>query len=327
MRFSFKLALVSIAIAFIALSTASVVLPPSEDFHDVNPYWNGLQNFFETVNATGIDAAVQGFLAEKSVLFVVGPTVEFSQQRMEALKKFVLEGGTLVVLDETGNVNPLLSCFGLGVNVHGCPMLDAVFYFNSWKLPKIIDVKKSDLTVGVEALVLNIPSVLNVSGSGVKVLAFSSSFSFLDLDGDGAPSTGEPSGPFVVAAEAFHGKGRVIVFSDSSLFLNGVISLGDNVRLLENMVAHKAVYVDVGVWHASVPTFYRSWVLKVYKVLAVPEVKYSLGFATVTVIYVLFHKEKFHSKGDEVDELVRRHPSWNRRLLQALKEARERIGR
>jgi hypothetical protein len=41
---------------------------------------------------------------------------------------------------------------------------------------------------------------------------------------------------------------------------------------------------------------------------------------------MLIHRESpAKGAGEEVDELVRRHPGWDRRLLEALKEARDRV--
>ena len=326
MRFKFRLMLLSAALALLAVSAASALLPPSEDYQPSNPYWNGLESFFKAVNATSINLAYEKVAPENSVLFVIGPSVNFTQLRVEALKEYLLEGGTLVLMDETGAVNPVLSGLGLNVSVDGHPMLDPVFYYGSWRMPKIINVVGGDLTSGVENIALNLPSTLNIKGSGLTVLAYSSSFSFLDLDGNSEPSAGEPTGPFAVAAVAAYGKGRLILFSDSSIFLNSVISLGDNLKLLHNIAGEKAVFVDASVWQPTPQLAYRNAVLSVYRVFSAPEFRYSLAFATVTVIYTLMHKEKpIPGVDEEVDELVRRHPSWNRRLLEALKEARDRV--
>lgn len=311
--------------ALLAVSIASALLPPSEDFQPSNTYWNGLEAFFRTANATAIDAAAQRVVPENSVLFVIGPSADVTQLRIEALKAYVLDGGTLVLMDEAGAINPILSALGLGIRVEGHPMLDAVFYYGSWRMPKIIDVRDG-LAPEVEEIALNLPSVLEVEGSGVKVLAYSSSFSFLDLDGDGAPSQGEPAGPFAVAVEVAYGKGRILVFSDSSLFLNGVLNLGGNLKLLEKIAAGRSVYVDAGVWQATPQLAYRNSVIAAYRVLSTPEVKYGVALVTVTVIYALAYRVRSYPKGDELEELLRRHPGWDRRLLQAMKEARDKIG-
>jgi hypothetical protein len=322
-RFTYKPVLLGAAFALLAVSAASVLLPPSEDFQPSNPSWNGLENFFRAVNATTVDPAYERVVPENTVLFVIGPSVNVTEPRIEALKEYLIEGGTLVLMDETGAVNPILSGLGLDAAVDGRPMLDPVFYYGSWRMPKIIKVGDG---LGVEDIALNLPSTLDVKGPGLKVLAYSSSFSFIDLDGDSEPSPGEPTGPFAVAAMTAYGKGRIIIFSDSSIFLNSVIGLGDNLKLLHNIAGGKKVFEDVGLWQATPQLAYRNNVLAVYRAFTAPELKYSLAFAAVTVIYMLIYRERpAKGAGEEVDELVRRHPGWDRRLLEALKEARDRV--
>jgi hypothetical protein len=307
----------------LSVSAASVLLPPSEDFQPSNPYWNGLETFFRAVNATPVDLAYDRVAPENSILIVIGPSVNVTEPRIEALKEYLLGGGTLVLMDETGAVNPILSGLGLDVAVDGRPMQDPVFYYGSWRMPKITKVGHE---LGVENIALNLPSTLDVKGPSLKVLAYSSSFSFIDLDGDSKTSPGEPTGPFAVAAMTAYGKGRIIIFSDSSIFLNSVIGLGDNLKLLHNIAGGRKVFVDAGVWQATPQLAYRNNVLAVYRAFTAPELKYSLAFAAVTVIYMLTHREgPAKGAGEEVGELIRRHPGWDRRLLEALKEARDRV--
>jgi len=326
LRFSLELLALSVASALLTVSLASALFPPTEEFHLSNPYWNGLEEFSRIAGAKALEATVDGVVPEKSVIFIVGPSINCSQTYVEALKTFVFDGGTLVLMDESGVANVLLSSFGLDVYVDGHAMLDAVFYHRSWKMPKIINVVNSSLTADVEEIALNIPSILRINDSSVKVLASSSSFSFLDLNGDFEHEDGEPFGPFPVLAEAAYGRGRIIVFSDSSLFLNSFIGLGGNRKLLENLVSGKAAFIDVSVWSTSLPLSYRKAVLRVYNVFSAPEFKSGLALLTVTVIYTLIYRRKPSQGIDEVEELLKRHPDWDKRLLEALREAREKVG-
>lgn len=325
-KLSLRIAAYSVPLALLALSMASAILPISEDFHPSNPYWNGLETFFNVINATALDAAVSRVLPERSVLFIIGPYHEFTEARLEAIVFYVADGGTLVLMDETGAINPILSRLGLGIRVNGCFMLDAVFYYRSWKMPKAFAVKGGGPALGVEALAMNLPSILNIEGSKAKALALSSSFSFLDMDGDGRPSFHEPSGPFVLAADASYGKGRVIVISDSSLFLNSIIGREDNLLLLKNLVGARAAFVDTGVWPTSPQLAYRNAVIGTYRILSTPEVRYSLVLVTVMAIYRLAHMERSLPKDEELERLAEGHPSWDRSLLEALKEARDKVG-
>lgn len=327
-RISFKAILCGIIAALLALSLASVLLPTQSDFDPSNPYWNGHLKLFMAVNMSVLNVEVYKPDPRATVLFVVGPTLNITEERVNVWRRYAEEGGTLVLMDETSSVNYALKMLGLPVRVNGHPMLDTVFYYNGWRIPKIIDVGESMLTRNVSVIVMDVPSVLDVTGGGLglRVLAYSSSFSFLDLDGDGSPSSGEPVGPFPVAVEVPYGRGRVIVFSDSSLFINGVIELGDNLQLLRNIVGDRVLILDSGVLRKSFHSEVKDAVLLVHSFISLPEIKYSLTLAALLTIYLLVRRGGRPEEYEEVDRLVARYPSWDRRLLKMLREARSKVG-
>lgn len=320
---SLKILLCSITSALIILALASAMLPSQDDFDASNPYWNGHLKFSQAVNITEGDATVYKLDPRTVVLFIIGPSTNITDERINVWRIFVEEGGTLVFMDETGAVNYALETLGLKVKVDGRPMLDAVFYHNSWRIPKIVDVRGGALTSNVSTLIMNVPSILNLTGHNpnLRVLAYSSSFSFLDVDGNGNPSSGEPAGPFPVAAEVSYGGGRIILLSDSSLLTNSVIEICDNMRLLKNIVGDKMAFVDSGVWRRTLRAEFRLLVLVAYNFISAPEIKYSLTAAVLIAIYLLAsgRRLKVH---DEIQALLAKHPDWNRELLERLREAR-----
>ena len=317
----------SFAAALIALASASVLLPPQEDFNPSNPYWNGLTEFSRAANASTVDAAVFKPDPRTTVVFVMGPSLNITEERVEAWRRYVEDGGVLVIMDETGIVNYALQALGLQVRVEGHVMLDAVFYHNGWRIPKIMDFRGGALTGNLSEIIMNVPSTLNFTGGsrGFRILAYSSSFSFLDLDGDGEFSGGEPVGPFPVAAEIQYGGGRIILFSDSSLFINGVIGLGGNLQLLKNILGGRAAVLDVGVWRKTLHSQFRDTVLLAYNFISQPEIKYSLTAAILIALYMLAAGGAKPEAEDEVEALIAKHPDWDRRLLEMLREARGKV--
>ncbi|MEM3479509.1 MAG: hypothetical protein QXV74_05655, partial [Candidatus Bathyarchaeia archaeon] len=81
------------------------------------------------------------------------------------------------------------------------------------------------------------------------------------------------------------------------------------------------------VWQPSPQLAYRSAVLNAYNILSAPELKYTLAFIAVAVICILTFREDRTLKPDEVREVLKKHPGWDERLLSALKEGRERVGK
>jgi hypothetical protein len=309
--------------AIITIALASIILPPTDDFERSNPYWNGLKIFSETINATFIDVTTQQLNPETTVLFVIGPSENITQQRIEYWKKYAENGGTLVIMDETGIINNALSNFNINIRINGHLLLDPVFYYKSWKLPKITDITKTSITKNVTTIATNLPSVLNITTHNIKILAKSSPFSFLDLKGNYEPSPESPAGPFPIAAETSYGKGQIIIFSDSDLFINSMITLADNLQLLKNIAQNKKAIIDTGVWKKSTQTIFRNIILTIYSILLIPEIKYTITMLTITTIYILINKQKPKKIVDEIQEILKKHPDWDKNLLQTLKEIRE----
>jgi hypothetical protein len=315
--------LFSTVTAIITIAIASIILPPTDDFERSNPYWNGLKIFSETINTTFIDVTTQQLNPETTVLFVIGPSENITQQRIEYWKKYAENGGTLVIMDETGIINNALSNFNINIRINGHLLLDPVFYYKSWKLPKITDITKTSITKNITTIVTNLPSVLNITAHNIKILAKSSPFSFLDLKGNYEPSQESPTGPFPIAAETSYGKGQIIIFSDSDLFINSMITLADNLQLLKNIAQNKKAIIDTGVWKKSTQTTFRNIILSIYSILLIPEIKYTITILIITTIYILINKQKPKKIIDEIQEILKKHPDWDKNLLQTLKEIRE----
>jgi hypothetical protein len=310
--------------ATITIAIASITLPPTDDFEKSNPYWNGLKILSETINASFIDATTQQLNPETTVLFIIGPSENITQQRIEYWKKYTENGGTLVIMDETGIINNALSNFNINIRINGHPLLDPVFYYNSWKLPKITDITKTSITKNITTIATNLPSALNITTThNIKILAKSSPFSFLDLKGNYEPSPENPTGPFPIAAETNYGKGQIIIFSDSDLFINSIITLANNTQLLKNIAQNKKAIIDTGVWKKSTQTTFRNTILTIYNIASTPEIKYTITILTITTIYILINKQKPQKTTDEIQEILKKHPDWDKNLLQTLKEIRE----
>ncbi|MCR6692786.1 MAG: DUF4350 domain-containing protein [archaeon YNP-LCB-003-016] len=324
MKLNPKLPLIGVLTALATIALASTLLPPQEDFNPSNPYWNGLMEFTKIASPSIIDAATYKPDPKTTILFVIGPSINITEKRIEAWRRYVEDGGILVLMDETGSINHALEILNIKVRVNGHVMLDPVFYYNSWRIPKITDFRDDKLMGGIREIAMDIPSVLEVTGEvkGLKILAYSSSFSFLDLDGNGEPSKGEPSGPFPIAVEVKYGGGSIILFSDSSIFINGVIGLGDNIKLLKNIMGGRVAVIDSGVWLKTPQSQLREYVLTAYKVICTTEIKYSLILVTVILIYMLTGRVGVVEVRDEVEELMSKHPDWDRRTLEMLREAR-----
>jgi len=240
--------------AFLLTLTLSIVwaasIPIEDPFSALNTQWDGTSTLVDrgflvlnddptkTISSTNVAA----------VLLIVGPDRLFSQFEANNIKDFVSRGGFLVLADNSGTGNSLLDLMGLPARFDGRLVVDSLFYRWNPQFPVISDFSQSELSTGLGELVLNHATVLNVTaGSSVKLLAYSSPFSFFDSNQDGKRNPQEPSGPFPVLAELQLGKGAVFLLSSPGSFANGLIDEADNRILVDNIVrrasppGHRAV--------------------------------------------------------------------------------------
>jgi len=229
--------------AFLLALTIAIALaasmPITDPYSTLNTQWNGTSTLaekgFRAVSAdfTTTIASAGG----AGVLLIIGPSRQFTRVEADFLADFVQKGGLLFLADNFGSGNSLLGLLGLPVRFDGKLLADALFYRNQPAFPVISDFSSSEFSTGVNELVLDYATVLDIlDGSNIKVLARSSPFSFLDLNQNGHKDSGEPSGPFPVLAELEIGRGAVVVFTSPASLANGLIHEANNVRVIENVM-------------------------------------------------------------------------------------------
>jgi hypothetical protein len=277
----FLLALTLIII--ISLTALIGFFPPNGDFRVDNPSWNGLSTLDSKMKATPIDSFSALPSDPNGTALLLVPYEPFSASELSELKSYALNGGTLVVLDDYGYGNQVLSGTGLSMRFSGVPMLDPVFnYKNEW-LPKITNFASSPVAANVSSLVLNHATCLD-NTSGATVVAFSSSFSFLDIKGSGTWDSSDPSGPFPYAAYEKVGQGYVVAVADPSIMINSMIGMGDNLQFINNVVKLSGPGAQVFVDQEHLPT----GPLDTAKAdLAVVYAAVSSTFGTLTLIAVI----------------------------------------
>jgi hypothetical protein len=207
------------------------VYPSTGDFRVDNPFWNGLTIFTMKFEASKIDS-LNNLTPGKGMVLILIPYTQLSEQELEKLKSYVTSGGTLIILDDYGFGNQVFNHLELEMKFKGKPLLDPIFnYKNKW-LPKTMDFPQ---TSSIKSIILNHATALN-NVSEAKVLAWSSRFSYLDLDGDSIWDPNEPTGPFPIAAYERVGEGHVVAVADPSIIINSMITLDDNLAFIENIV-------------------------------------------------------------------------------------------
>ena len=237
-----KLVLVLLGVIVATITMVIVEYAPSTtDYSIYNSGWNGLSKLVELgVKPISIyDDLIDR--AENTTLIVI-PRTDFREQEIQLLKQYLLKGGILIIADDTGRANKLLSSITKGVEIVNITIRDPGFYYKSPLLPLVnITINESRYKI-----VLNVPGYLEVSGNEWRIIGRTSKYSFIDLNNNGIRDPHEPQGPFPIVAYRDVGLGRLYVVSDPDFMLNSMLNVGDNVAFINNVLANgREVYIDV----------------------------------------------------------------------------------
>jgi hypothetical protein len=345
-----KLSYALIAAIVVAALLISVPLlnTTKEDFSTYNTAWNGASDAKALASNDGYATRSVFALSEigspgDGVLFMLNPnsSVSFSASDASTLQSFVKNGGVLVLANDFGNGNAVLS--GLGVSgearFNGSLLEDNVSKGVDAAHPLITDVNASGLTAGVHELYFNYGTALDVSGTNVTVLARSAPTSYL-LMPTGVKTT---TGARPVLATLDYGNGRIVLLSDPSVFINNMLGQADNRQLLTSMLTNltggtAAVPITFDESHrASAPVFSVLYdrinaddTVK-YTVVVLASAVFVIGI-NATALVRRRRKDKGPAPVDVpvneeavISDIVSAHPEWRRaRVKGFLKQLQQR---
>lgn len=326
----------------LTLSLVGAASAPVDDaYSTLNTQWNGTSELAAR-GFVPIGADLESVLYSTdtpAILLEIGPSRQFTRADADSIRAFLARGGLLLVADNSGSGNELLEPLGLSVRFDGRLLADSLFYRKQTVFPVSVDLSSSEYSTGVNELVLNYATILNVTDRAeVTVLASSSPFSFLDLDHDGLKDHGEPSGPFPILCELRMGQGSIILFTSPGSLANGLIYEGDNSVLMGNIIQHvsqptgaAALLLDETHLESSpftpVKAFAKVFVTSIVEGGMDWTGKLGLTLLTVSILAARFMVRK-PSPGTETskpyrtvqsldrDSVIELHPTWNRRVLE-----------
>ncbi|WP_318570788.1 DUF4350 domain-containing protein [Salinigranum marinum] len=254
-----RAALALFAVVLLLAATAGATTSPTT-YSAYNSDWDGTSELRLRANAAAGDQTVAAGTrayrtadAKATVAVVVAPTEPYTAGELATVRSFVTAGGTLVVAADSAAANRLLDGVGAAARVDGRPLRDERAFFRTAALPVVRDIRDDPLTEGVDELVFNHPTA--VEPNGARVLAATSGFAYLDTERNAVLDLEEELRSYPVVTTERIGDGRVVVVSDPSLFLNGMLDRSDNARFADNVVsADEHVILDFS-HGATVPPF------------------------------------------------------------------------
>lgn len=203
---------IGLAAFFLSMQGATA---SAQDYSPENAAWNGLSALMEIAQSEGIALRARDRLNLAEVTADDAIVVLFPTEGLpiRSLSAFLEEGGRLVVADDFGAAQELLSQFEIERRP---PSNEAARLRGNPALQVALAEATHPLSEGVDALLTNHPTALHH-----PVLA-----PLFSLDGDGLVITGAV------------GAGRFIAIGDPSLFINNMLELKSNRRFASNLLHH-----------------------------------------------------------------------------------------
>ncbi|UPV76653.1 DUF4350 domain-containing protein (plasmid) [Halorussus limi] len=251
-----------LVVAVLAGSSSSAALSP------YNADWDGASDLRSMASERGEVVVARGTGAYDSVsprgtvAFVLSPDSEYSSSELLEVSRFVRNGGTLVVAGDFGpHTNELLRVLGTKARLDGRPLRDPRSNYRTPAMPVASRVPNASLspgsaggpgapgrapirgTTGADSVTLNYGTA--VEPNGATVVYNTSGYAYLDTDRNGKLGSTEnlTSAP-VVTAERL-GAGRVVVVSDSSVFIDAMVEEGRNRAFVASLLSgHDRVLLD-----------------------------------------------------------------------------------
>jgi hypothetical protein len=257
----------------------------TDDFSTYNPEWNGgeqIKNELSekhTVISMPVFDDLSAYDPGTTAFIILRPENNFSKKDRNIIKKFIENGGLLILADDFGSGNDLLNDLTPNIAFSNLLMLDDVNYWENITFPVIT----SDLK-NVSNITLNYPTTLIVKDNSVKILASSSTFSWLSK-GDMDRGSG---GQYPVIASTSSGNGLIIAIADPSIFINSMLPMSDN-RLLPGKLAEnrKIIIFDERMRMPLVS-------LIQYHIRNNPIIQYMFAASVILLSYIYMNRERLY---------------------------------
>ncbi|ADT85088.1 DUF4350 domain-containing protein [Thermococcus barophilus] len=303
--------LITFGIFLLIMPLSIPIFTSSTDFSIFNTKWNGASSFGKVLyDNSKIIPIISPFNSielgkKRGTLLILGPDMGYSTLEIDEIKKFLENGGTLVLIDDFGTGNQILKGLNLTARFSKVSFID-VFYSKNYNFPELVRILDPELGAGVDKLVLNVPSViLNAEGE-----IYTSKVALL----------GNNQREYPIMSELKYGKGKIVLFSDPSVFINDMFRENEKfIRNFAEYISSDVVYIDeahhssFNPYHMATLVIRRSFdrVKAFYVVLGVAVLALVIesGFAaslaekSLTFLFNKLFKEEEKSLDEVINEL------------------------
>lgn len=227
------IAAITIVIAILSLTWYLTTAPI--DFSRYNVQWNGTSQFFEKIDATDVTDFSTLNSSSNATLLIIAPIRDYSLQEAEAVRTFLLRGNVVILADDFGTGNTLLQSMGSGITLLQNNLSSVDTGYNESTAVLAYPYQSHTLLKGVSTLCLDRPSAI-LSGNPLMTTSF---LSWIDTNGNHHVDRDEMLGRYTIMANETYGEGELIVVSDPSIFINGMVggrNRWNNQRFIDNII-------------------------------------------------------------------------------------------
>ena len=236
----------------VALAAIVWYYPANEDFRTDNPFWNGMEKLSEQYPVSVLMSLDSLPSEPGGTTTVLIPYLEYTESELRQIEGYVSHGGTLIIMDDYGNGNEILQHLGISPRFSQGALLDPLFNYKSKWLPEVSNFREASFGENVKTIVLNHATSLN-NIPETQAMAWSSDFSYLDMDFSSTWSEDEPKGPFPIAAVVPLESGLVVLIADPSIMINSMVGMEDNSRFIEEIITFQDQQPEVMLDQSHLP--------------------------------------------------------------------------
>jgi hypothetical protein len=240
----------AISVLLIILAVIALIAHVSTttlEFSRYNRAWNGTSGLFTELDAHNArDVVLYDDLEGRNdtLLLIIAPDTPFSDSEADAIRDFLLNGNTLFLADETGGSSSLLDQIGIKTRIRRVNIASLQREFTHYSSVIAYTREPDPLLANVSTLTLNRPSVTN----GGVTLVSTSVLTWEEINKDFYLDENENLSSFGILAREQVGNGTLYVFSDPSIFVNGMRDAklsSDNEVFIRNLLSlHRDILVD-----------------------------------------------------------------------------------
>ncbi|MFO8050830.1 MAG: DUF4350 domain-containing protein [Thermoplasmatota archaeon] len=344
------------AILFL-FSTMVPVLSSNADFSIYNSSWNGCSDLGKDVYRTGsflptID--ISGSSEERvvhnsfkeigedirpadSAILIIGPNIGFDPEEGRFMDEFLNQGGLLLLADDFGSGNSLLGHLNTSSRLSKDIMID-LSYMKKGEFAVTSDLASHPICTNMTSILMNHPSVIEPSSVADPVIN-SSQTSWLDSVRNDKLDPEEREGPFPILTVEDYGRGELVLLSEPSLLINQMKEHMDNGVLISNLIKYISqgrgtVVIDESHRDLTNPVQLANIIITdtnpgekvaimtvvsgIFLLVSSPLPKRAVRFTRKGIDRLLGEKEEKGNRMDPINEVMKRHPDWDRVLLERI---------